>query len=396
MAAPAPSASPAGTNVGTILKQIDQGHPLSDTQVEFLLDAGKRNPKDATIPYALGRYYESVNFGTLAAEQYWASYVIDQNNPDPLIAMARVKLKLGDLPAASDLVNRAYAKFPNNYKVLVTRGLFYQREGNMNRAVECYKAAAKLQPADAELLSASAQLFFKEASYREALRMANKALELDPSSSVALATRGQCLSVMGQPSLALKPLAQAFTGSPYNFELAKFYYATSMRVGRSDLAIAPAMILMAAYVGKPDHLLLFKNRIMQMILTLPDQKVQAAAVMSEKKLDGTKMANLVYFCLGDIYDRLGQPNHAIKYYQGGLKTDPNYARAYLRVGMDQEDYLGDYGEAMKNYKTAFTLLPDDFEIKARMDRLQSRMDNQHNDLAWKLKSVFKKARPPQA
>lgn len=374
--------------VQSVLAQLDAGNKLTDSQVEQLLDASKKAPKDPAIKYALGRYYESVNFGTLACDQYWSAFILDQTNSEPLITMARLKIRMGDVDAFNQLVAKAFERFPNDYKVLVTAGLQYQRMNDLKNAHACYEKAMKLKPSgDAELLSAISQLFFKQSKFHPAIVAAERAIAIDPNSFSALTTKGECLALAGAYDRAFDPLSKAFHNGPLSLELASYYYQTAMQCRRYDEALEPLLIVMASKVGEERALLHYKHRVANVLAVLPDDKIAAAAKSANDRLKGTKWNALLYFCMGDIYDRVKKPQKAVVYYQEGLKSDPNYARAYLRLGEDQEQF-GQYKLAMDNYDHAYTLLPDDSEIAARHDRLKQRMTNRQNDLAWRLKQAL--------
>lgn len=378
-----------------ILVRIDHGEKLPDSDVETLLSEVKLNPQDSTGHYVLGRYYESVNFGTLASQEYERAFSLNKARSQPLVALSRIRLRMADEPGAFEAITRAFKLFPHDYDVLVTAGLLLQRQGELQKAEFCYQSAMRIAPPDAQLLAARAQLLYKQNQFVEALGIADEALKLDPESMVAKAVKGKCLALAGNRSAALAPLADAYYKGPVNADLALILSDTASRLGKFEIALEPTLVSMPYAVGKPGKLLSLKKRAAGIILRLPgsavDQKVEFAA----SKLKYSKNGNLLYFCLGDIYDRIGKKGEAIKCYEKGLQADPNYARGYLRLGEDQEDYLADYNSALQNYQKAIELSPNDDEVQLRFHRLSGRLPNYKKDIAWQIKTVLKQMNAKQ-
>jgi tetratricopeptide (TPR) repeat protein len=379
-----------------IIQQVNENKKPSDADIEQLLKLKATHPEDPAVHYTLGYYYESVNFGTLASEEYLQSYSLDDSDPEPLLAACRLHLRMRDDQFGFTLIRRALAKFPDNYEVRVVMGLYFHRRGDLANAKICYMKAAKIKPPDATLLGALAQLYWKESDFTEARAAAEATLRLQPISFLGLLTKGECLAVAGNYALALDPLHKAFDEGPYHPELAAVYAETAIRMHRPDLAVQPAMITMASTIESPRQLLYMKKRVAALIANLPDKKVDEAADIVNAKMYNTQYANTVYFCLGDVYDRVGKPRRAMRFYETGLKGDPNYGRAYLRLGEDQEQYMADYTAAMKNYTLAMKLLPEDPEVEMRFGRLSERYKNYHNDLAWQIKTALRKMALPES
>ena len=102
-----------------------------------------------------------------------------------------------------------------------------------------------------------------------------------------------CLALAGGYSSALEPLRTAYAGGPYNLQLAHIYCNTAMLMKRYDLAIQPAMAIMATKVGQPDELLYWKHRVMSMVKNVHGDKlgggrfhVRHAEVVVDIDVDG--------------------------------------------------------------------------------------------------------------
>lgn len=386
------SAEAAAIDGNALLLKIEHQEKLPDSEVEALLAAEKAKPNDSYLHYLVGRYYESVNFGTLAAQEYQQSFDLNRKFSKALVAIARVKLRMLDENGAYAAVTEAIRLFPNDYDVLVTAGLLLQRRGEAQKAAYCYALAMKLAPANAELLTARAGLLYSQNHFYEALQSADQALHLDPNFVAAKAIKGKCLTLSGNFGAAFAPLKEAYEASPSNSDLAQIYSDAAYGAGKYESALAPTLVAMIYKVGTPDKLLQSKRRAAAIMMKLKPEQIRQQIDLAEDKLKTSKSGNLLYFCLGDVFDRLGDKADGMRCYEKGLESDPNYSRGYLRLGEDQEDYLCDFDAALKNYKKALELDAGDPEIKVRYERLSSRIKSVKRDLAWQIKSLAKKAK----
>ncbi|MBX9722100.1 MAG: hypothetical protein K2X81_11940 [Candidatus Obscuribacterales bacterium] len=373
----------------SILSKINHQQKLLDSEAESLISAVQAKPNDSNLHYLLGRYYESENMGTLAAQEYQQSFDLNHKFSKGLVAVSRIKLRLMDEVGAYAAINDAIKLFPNDYDVLVTAGLLLQRRGEAKKAEFCYAVAMQLGPPNAELLAAQAALFYSHNQFYEALQMSAKALKLDPTSLPALSIKGRCLQLAGNSQAAFLPLKLAYENSPSNSDLAQIYSDAALGSGNYESALAPSLVSMIYMVGKPDKLLRTKRRVAMIMRKLSPEVIRHQIDLAEAKLKTSKSGDLLYFCLGDVFDRLGDKADGIKCYERGLAADPNYSRGYLRLAEDLEDYSCDYEAALKNYKMANSLDSRDPEIQIRYNRLKSRLPLLKRDVAWQIKSFTK-------
>lgn len=374
------------------LAKLESGQKLQSSEIENLINTARTDSNNSLAHFVLGQYYESVNFGTLSAEQYQLAFDQDPKNSKAIVALARMKFRMGDEEESRKILIKALNLFPNDRDVLVTCGLFMQRHGDLKTAQECYQKALGLAPPTAELLGAQAELLYTQSRYVDALKAAQAALRLNPNNILAKSVRGKCLFLAQEYKRAVPLLKDAYTAMPVNDDLAATYSSAALKAHNYEEALEPTLIAMAYAVKTPSKLMYYKRKVGGLITGLPPAVVQQQLQAAEKKTKGSQGGKFLYFCLGDVFDRLHRPADAIACFRKGLLIDSTYGRGYLRLGMDLEDYAGDHENALKCYENAFMLLPEDPEVKLRIARMKARYPQVKRDLAWQLKTNAKRTR----
>jgi tetratricopeptide (TPR) repeat protein len=109
----------------------------------------------------------------------------------PLAVLGRVALEERRLDEAIDLFQRALDVNPNLTSAFFGVAYAYQLKGNRDRAIQNYRKVIALAPGDAASYNNLAWLLADAAaSHGEALRFAQKALELEPRNGRAMDTLG--------------------------------------------------------------------------------------------------------------------------------------------------------------------------------------------------------------
>ncbi len=374
------------------LSKMESGQKLQSSEIESLINTARTDTKNSLAHFVLGQYYESVNFGTLSAEQYEQAFDLDPKNSKAIVALARMKFRMGDEEASRKILIKAINLFPNDRDVLVTCGLFMQRHGDLKTAQACYQKALALAPPTAELMGAQAELLYQQSHYVDALKAAQLALKLNPNNILAKSVRGKCLFLAQEYKRAVPLLKDAYTAMPVNDDIAATYSNAALKAHDYEQALEPTLIAMAYAVKTPSKLIYYKRKVAGLITGLPPAIVEQQIQAAEKKTKGSQGGKFLYFCLGDVFDRLHRPADAIACFKKGLTIDSTYGRGYLRLGMDLEDYAGDHETALKCYENAFVLLPEDPEVKLRIARMKARYPQIKRDVAWQLKTNAKRSR----
>jgi tetratricopeptide (TPR) repeat protein len=86
-----------------------------------------------------------------------------------------------------------------------------------------------------------------------------------------------------------------------------------------------------------------------------------------------------FYNRGTLFVKWGQALAAQKDFEKAIQIDKNYAKAYNNLGLLLQIYLGKPDEALKNYKTAIDLEPDNPTYHFNLSQLYKQMGK--NDLA---------------
>ena len=93
---------------------------------------------------------------------------------------------------------RATAANPRYYKGWVNMGIAYRRNGNLNKAEECYLRALQIAPDYAELHCSLGALYIFRDEPDKAIRALEHAIQLDSSISVSYANLALALAMAGR------------------------------------------------------------------------------------------------------------------------------------------------------------------------------------------------------
>lgn len=170
---------------------------------------------------------------------------IEPNNPEALVFKTAYLIKLQHYPEASELANKTDAMFPKLVLGKLLRGDVYLAEKKLDKALDSYQQAYKIQPND-KVLFTIVDLMNTQKKLPEAIKLLDQALEKKPKNGAVhfkLATVYQQLNdyphaenhyqaiLLEQPdnALALNNLAWLYSqqNNPQAIELAKKAYANS-------------------------------------------------------------------------------------------------------------------------------------------------------------------------
>ncbi len=161
--------------------------------------------------------------------------------------------------------------------------------------------------------------------------------------------------------------------------------------GEYESALEPALIYLAQKSMVDSNYLLTSRNTDAKRLVLDIIRKLPPAVVAERcnrvgAVIGTKTHNIGFrLSLGDVLEPAHMTDLALEQYRTALVMAPKAARGIFREGKDLEIYKHDYAQALACYAKAHDLRPNDAEITAYYDRLNTRMKKQPADLAWNLR-----------
>lgn len=275
-----------------------------------------------------------------------------EDTKNTLLAAAGDKLRLVRVSAAASLVGFADDRFTasekqvgenakNEYlKSMVARpddwsshynlGIYYQNQGDVNKALESYETASRLYPESLMPLINSSVLYSYVGNAAAAEASLNKAISFDPRNEAANLNLGLLLAEQGKTAEAEKALKIVLEVNP---EQAVAAYNLSVMSAQRNLqqAVHYAKIAADAMPEEPKYAYTLAYYQLQ-----NEQKTQAI-----KTLKGIIETHPQYLTavslLADVYLRDGNKKDALALYQNALKTEGLSAqdRAGIQQAMDR-------------------------------------------------------------
>lgn len=255
------------------------------------------------------------------------------------------------LPAGSAISDRnAYwekqiARDPKKASVHLDYARFLVNAGLIDRAITEFQKTAQLNPRDPEPLIALAEIYSQNLDYDKALVYAQRALALQPSSSLARIVLLTSLVQRDRIAEAERELNKLLVSNPKNPRVLQLAYEVKTRIGDFNEA--------ARYLEEAVRL----------------QPNNVAWVLELSKL----------------LESSGQPDAAYRQLQNLLVRHPNSLEARLRLARNLEVYKHDYDQAMLEYSRVLEVDSKSPVALAGIERCRAKKNN----LALRIKQALR-------
>jgi tetratricopeptide (TPR) repeat protein len=382
------ASQPSQKTLDRIEKEVESDH-VSSATAEALEKMIETDPKNARAHFLMGECLESLGLKDQALDQFELGVSCGSDYPPAYVGLVKEYLRQGQLAKAKRLIEEAKKRFPKNYEIEFWLGNFYQSREQYREAMTQYEAAEKSEKAILGLGSAIAKIHLRNRNYYDAIVFANRDLQLKPGYPLANEIKGLALYRVGLYKDAIPALSIAFNASPYNLDIAYAYAQCLYWLGDYKAALPPALMNMAFNARLNANDPRSKRLVSEIITRLSsEQEIARGIVSTGLKFPINKMP-AYHFALGDVLDRNGFNRLAMREYESGLKLKPDFGRAWYRLGLDYESIDSNYQTALECYKNARTYLPGDKQIVWQQSRLEDRLANRKEDLAWQLKDKMR-------
>jgi len=181
----------------------------------YLQAAGKDDPNNAEIPYAIGRGYTEMSNYKAGAPFFEKAVQLDTTKPRWVYECA---LNFAAIPDDRNAVkyyllaaDRGYRQDNDYYENL---SISYQGLGQMDKCIELLQKVLAKKPADLELLNTLADIHYKIGKYQEAMDYWDKMLEYDKKNAKALYMIGMCYQKKGDKAKGAQLCDQAIAMDP--------------------------------------------------------------------------------------------------------------------------------------------------------------------------------------
>jgi tetratricopeptide (TPR) repeat protein len=361
-------------------------------RLEKLLAA---EPENAYAHLLLSECLKQEGYFDLADEQM---KLAQKYNQVPAESLRYLKLKIhrGDLPDAYKMLEIVRKRYPNDPSVKLLDALKFEMGGKSPYARQQYKALVESRDRPLGAASALAGHLLDDKSYFAAAALAQLDLDISPNYAAANLIRGQALLAMHREAQAIIPLQRAFEDQPLHPDTAWPLAQCYLKLNKNDKALEPLLFAMAR--SKNDSELYPRlNATKQVIRVLPKPFVEKTIQDASTVINRTPYSAYFHTAVGTTFDRLNRRNEAFVQYLQAVTADKNFVPALYRLGRSMERVKKDYATAKDLYTRAYMLDPKYRLNLAALDRLQMRVYNRDNDLAWQLKDLFNgnKSRLPE-
>ena len=383
------------TGLGNLLRK--QGKTTEGT--EKLELAVKYDSKDAAALYSLGQAYLKDKKYEEAEKIFRKGTLLKTGRAQFLAGVGLALEGKGQMKEAEEIFIRARETDPNNLRVRLELGGFYERKKIPFLAVPEYKKAKELDPKNPEFhflygrasvgmneynegLRAymeatsvdssyapayleSGRLFYRAKRYDEAGERFTKYTQLNPDDPQGWMELGRALSYSRDPALkatAVGALETARRSSPDDKgilgALCKLYG------DQGDEGRDSAMVVCARYAAVADTLTPEERLRIGSIYAALGDTAKAVELLTKAVQDDPALARDTYFQLGTLYFKAQNYAAAEPYFAQALTVDSSFVPAMLNLGLIKMQ-LKQHSQAVEYLRKAVALRPNDRPGNAR-------------------------------
>jgi tetratricopeptide (TPR) repeat protein len=191
----------ASSMVNTETKLLDEAEQLVRKQYEF-------DKKNYDFLIAAGDVYLERNDGGMAATFYERAIAVDPNRPKAYSKVAVIWLRVKNLEAAQNDLNKAFEKDPVYAPALKYQAELYVAQRNFSKAKEFYqKYLDNSEPSTANKIRYARILFYAQ-EYAEALNQINDILQKDKSNLQLLRLKGRAIAELNENKVNIEQVKE--------------------------------------------------------------------------------------------------------------------------------------------------------------------------------------------
>jgi tetratricopeptide (TPR) repeat protein len=300
----------------------------------------------------------TANDFTRAESCFVRSVQMDPNLVDPLLGLAEIRMRKGEVAGAEDYLRKATVLAPKNAKVSVIWGhyLFFRKD--YPEAEKAFKAAILLDP-NMERAHSELGDFYLLARHDPgaAILSYKRALAINPGDSRVHYTLANALAESGSRNKAQAELEEAARFDPHNASLQNSIGNFYLHSGKFDLAqraftkaisIDPHFV--AAKMGEGDVLVATKN-------------LDGAIASYQGALQIAPESTAALLKIAALREIKGQWLEAEQTYRQALAQDPKLALAANNLAWVLNEHRNASAEALKWAATAVQSVPNDFNFQ---------------------------------
>lgn len=374
--------------------QLAQSKPeaLTEADGEFIVTYCQTHSHSSAAHALLGLYLQKAGYYSLACDEAALSWRLNRNEPGLAYSAIKVLVDNSMEPEAGELAMEAMKHYRHNYQNLLNLIVVLQVEKQHEVALKVLQAAQQLRPDQPELLLMHIHSLVALDRFDEAEAPATRLTQWQATRSSGLLALGQIWQHRKNNEKAATYLRQAYALSKTDASICKTLFQVLTESGLHCEAREPGLMAVVKFTGAPEAKQMKKTIIANM-RKYDLRRFESTAETIAYRLAEPKELSYLFYSVADIADNLGGVRHAIGYYQLGLKTNPNYGRAYMRLARDLEKVGMEPDRVSYLYTQAMHLAPQDKEVLASLSRNEMRSQGTR-DFASRLKSQMHEVFPP--
>jgi tetratricopeptide (TPR) repeat protein len=366
-------------------------HNLDQSEKYFhqALEYGDDDPETLLLIARIHSYR-----GDLNGEIFWLEKVLekDPGNIKASFFLALTCMTLGEKERAEEILKGIIGSNPDHIPSRRALADIYLSVQKLDEAEEQLREAIKIQGDDSQLFSDLGYILQRRKNFSDALSVYFHALELSPNNVTRYYDIGDTYLALGDTERAILYLRKADQLDPFNslvsynlgrayFDLGRYeqceasskaalQYDPEMEYGRTNLGLNATVNLGLAYLnrGKLEeaeqcfrkNLLLTASSYFNLGLSLHRQGKFEESLQNFLRAVELVPSDAEYWDLvGNAYLELNRLDDAQKALEKAIKINPTYSLAYYDLGVVLSRINGRENEAMKLFKHAIALDPDE-------------------------------------
>jgi tetratricopeptide (TPR) repeat protein len=310
---------------------------------------------------------------------------VHPQNVETRFNLVRAYLQAGKPSEALKTAQDLLAAHKQDVQLHFTLGLLLASAKQYKAAQLELEQANALQPETFEILHNLGQAYLRAQEYAKADLALNRALKLKPDSAETLYLLAQVDYEQSRPMDALELLVRSHKLAPQNTDviflmarvsMTQNYFEDAIPLLESGLKIAPQRADLRAALGE-SYFMSGKTE---------------SAIDEFKKLIELEPSARSYAFMGLSYRHLGRFDEALKYFEEGLKKNPQDTSCLFNVGYIEER-RGDYARAEDLFQRTLRSNADFPEALLELANLRAK-DKKYGDAADLLRRFVKVSRNP--
>ena len=326
-----------------------------DEAIKHLKKAIEINPNNPKAHLNLGMVYSEKGDYDEAIKHYEKTLGVNPNDAEAMIRLGLTYYKKHEYEKALEHISKALETNPNIQKLfgdlmgkLLEMGAHFDIEGNLDKAIECYKIGIKIDPKDYRVWWYLGNIYFEKRDYDYAIEYYRKTIEINPNFAAAWYDMGAAYYNKGDYDKAIECYRKAIEVSP-DFALAwaamgdayckKCEFDEAIKCYKKAIEISPGLFEAWNAMG-----VAYRRK----------GELDKAIECYKRAIEINPNDDIAWYNMGLAYYDKGELDKAIECYKRAIEINPRLAVIWYNMGLAYYD-KGEYDKARECFKQACKL-----------------------------------------